>query len=53
MSQIKLEELKNWNQLTPAEQERLRKVYGDSPDITKTVAQKAKRGEYYKKDHEK
>lgn len=37
---MKLEELKDWNTLTPEEQARLRKVYGSNPNITKTMAEK-------------
>ena len=37
---MKLSDLKDWNKLTPAEQERLRKVYGEDAEITKTMAQK-------------
>ncbi len=37
---MKLEELKNWDKLTPQEQARLRDVYGDNPHITKTMAEK-------------
>lgn len=37
---MKLEELKNWSTLTPEEQARLKKVYGDAPVITKTMAEK-------------
>lgn len=37
---MKLEELKDWNKLSPQEQSRLREVYGDNPHITKTMAEK-------------
>ena len=34
---MKLSELKNWDQLTPEEQARLREVYGDDAEVTKTM----------------
>lgn len=37
---MKLEELKDWDKLTPDEQARLKKVYGEEPPITKTMAEK-------------
>lgn len=37
---MKLEELKDWNKLSKSEQRRLREVYGDEPEITKTMAEK-------------
>lgn len=36
---MKLEELKDWDKLTPEEQERLRDMYGDEPKITKTMGE--------------
>ena len=47
---VKLTDLKNWKSLTPKEKNRLRAVYGEEAGITKTVAQPAKSGQYYKKD---
>lgn len=41
---MRLEELKDWDKLTKEEQDRLRKVYGDNPDITKTLANKEENG---------
>lgn len=32
-----LQELKDWDKLTPEEQARLKEVYGDDSDITKTM----------------
>lgn len=37
---MKLEDLKDWDKLTKEEQDRLKKVYGENPDITKTLANK-------------
>lgn len=34
---MKLQELKNWDKLTPAEQDRLKEVYGEDAEITKTT----------------
>jgi hypothetical protein len=48
---MKLKDLKNWNKLTPKEQKRLKEVYGEDPEVTKTMAQPAEKGEYYKPDH--
>lgn len=39
---MKLTELKDWNKLTPEEQARLKEVYGEDPEITKTMAEKPK-----------
>ena len=41
---MKLEKLKDWKKLTVEEQNRLKKVYGGSPKVTKTMAQKPKKG---------
>lgn len=34
---MKLNELKNWDKLTPAERARLKEVYGRNAEITKTM----------------
>lgn len=34
---MKLNELKDWDKLTPAEQARLKQVYGQDAEITKTM----------------
>ncbi len=48
---MKLTDLKNWKGLTRTEQNRLKQVYGKGElGVTKTVAQPAKSGKYYKKD---
>ena len=48
---MKLTELKDWDKLTPAEQKRLREVYGDDPQITKTMAQPAPKDAEKPKDN--
>ncbi len=48
---MKLTDLKNWKGLTRTEQKRLKDIYGTGNlGVTKTVAQPAKSGKYYKKD---
>lgn len=48
---MKLTDLRNWKSLTPVEKKRLKAVYGTGElGVTKTVAQPAKSGKYYKKD---
>ena len=48
---MKFKDLKNWKGLTRKEQSRLKVVYGTGDlGVTKTVAQPAKSGKYYKKD---
>lgn len=37
---MKLTELKNWNELSPEEQARLKEVYGQDAEITQTMAEK-------------
>jgi hypothetical protein len=48
---MKLTELKNWENLTPEEKDRLREIYGEDPQIEKTLhdtnaesLEKAKKG---------
>lgn len=48
---MKLQDLKNWHKLTPKEQARLKEIYGENPPITKTMAEPAPKGPYYKTDH--
>lgn len=38
---MKLTELKNWDKLTKEEQDRLKEMYGEEAEITKTMAQPA------------
>lgn len=42
---MKLEELKDWDKLSKSEQKRLRIMYGDEPEITKTMAEEPKKSE--------